>query len=175
MKTCKESLCQNSAYARGLCSKHYQSWLKTAAPEDKRKRAANGSGTLRKDGYIQVRKPGHPTASVNGFAFEHRMLLWDKIGPGAHNCHYCSKSIMWHVDLECDHLDHNRSNNNLENLVPCCEECNRARWNREKTECPNGHGAYDKAYANRWRYCSKCKNEKEKRRRARMKQEKLNV
>lgn len=40
--------------------------------------------------------------------------------------------------------------------------------NIDKTECPHGHGPYDKQYKNGWRYCSKCKNEKEKRRRAKI-------
>lgn len=44
-----------------------------------------------------------------------------------------------------------------------------AAQNARKTECPHGHGPYDKQYKNGWRYCSKCKAEKEMRRRARLK------
>jgi hypothetical protein len=39
--------------------------------------------------------------------------------------------------------------------------------NSRKTGCPYGHGPYDKQYANGHRYCSKCKSEKEQRRRDR--------
>lgn len=132
-------------------------------------RAANGSGTLRADGYWQLRDPNHPTATKSGVLFVHRKVLYDSIGPGTHSCHYCGQSVEWMVDLEVDHKDRDKNNNTPENLVPCCRPCNRSRWNTDKTGCPHGHGPYDKQYKNGWRYCSKCKNEKEKRRRDRKK------
>lgn len=132
-------------------------------------RAPNGEGTIRTDGYIQIKMPGHPVAGKRDFAFVHRVALYDKVGPGSHTCHYCSAVVTWFEDLEVDHVDHDKSNNEPANLVPCCVSCNRARWNRAKTGCPRepDHGPYDKQYADGSRYCSKCKNEKEKRRRAR--------
>jgi hypothetical protein len=134
-------------------------------------RKANGTGTVRKDGYIQVKLPDHPVAKARGFAFYHRVVLYDTIGPGEHNCFYCGQSVTWFIDLECDHKDHDKSNNNPDNLVPCCFGCNRTRWNTQKTGCPKetDHGPYDKQYKNGDRYCSKCKCEKEKRRRQRLK------
>jgi hypothetical protein len=133
-------------------------------------RKPNGSGTIRSDGYIQIKLPGHPVSGVRDFAFLHRKVLYDKIGPGTHSCYYCNVEITWFVNLECDHKDHDKLNNDPDNLVPCCVGCNRTRWNTEKTECPNNHGPYDKQYKNGWRYCSKCKAEKEKRRRKRIKE-----
>lgn len=131
-------------------------------------RAPNGSGTKREDGYWQIKLPEHPVSGARGLAFVHRVTLYDKIGPGTHKCYYCPVEVTWFVDLECDHLDHNKDNNDPDNLVACCRICNRARWNRRKTGCPKEeeHGPYDKQYANGHRYCSKCKNEKEKRRTA---------
>jgi hypothetical protein len=126
-------------------------------------RAPNGAGTLRADGYWQIKLPGHPVSGKRGFAFIHRQVLYDTIGPGTHICHYCDQEVTWFVDLEVDHKDHDKSNNDPGNLVPCCITCNRARWNRSKTECPHGHGPYDKVYKNGLRYCSKCKCEKQKR------------
>lgn len=128
-------------------------------------RAANGSGTLRADGYWQIRAPDHPASFQGGLIFVHRQVLYDKIGPGSHECHHCAVAVTWFIDLEVDHLDHDKSNNDPNNLVPCCVDCNRGRWNRSKTGCPHGHGPYDKQYKNGHRYCSKCKCDKEKRRR----------
>lgn len=130
-------------------------------------RRPGGSGTIRADGYIQVSNSVHPVAGVQGLAFVHRIVLYDELGPGIHRCYYCDVPVEWFVDLEVDHKDHDKVNNDPENLVPCCVGCNRSRWNTEKTGCPkqSEHGPYDKVYANGWRYCSKCKCEKEKRRR----------
>lgn len=131
----------------------------------KKKRRPNGSGSVRSDGYIQVAAKGHPTSGSTNLTFLHRKNLYDKIGPGKHECYYCDEEIEWFVNLECDHKDHNKSNNDPGNLVPCCFTCNRARWNREKTGCPleTEHGPYDKQYSNGHRYCSKCKCAKQKR------------
>lgn len=137
-------------------------------------RKPNGSGTVRADGYVQIRAEGHPVAGANGLAFQHRVVLYDAIGPGTHECHYCGTPVTWFSGLETDHKDHDKQNNAVENLVPCCMTCNRTRWNTQKDGCPHNHGPYDKQYANGHRYCSKCKSEKEKRRRAKRKLE-LNV
>lgn len=131
-------------------------------------RGPNGSGTIRSDGYVQIKLPGHPVAKARGFAYLHRVVLYDKIGYGPHWCFYCSININWDNGLESDHRDHNKLNNDPANLVPCCGECNRARWNRKKTGCPHGHGPYDAQYANGDRYCKRCKAEKEQRRRDRL-------
>lgn len=128
-------------------------------------RASNGSGTLRTDGYTQIKLPGHPVAKAHGFAYLHRVVLFDKIGYGPHQCFYCLTHVNWGYDLEADHKDHNKDNNDPLNLVPCCVACNRARWNRTKDGCPHGHGPYDAQYANGHRYCKRCKRDKERRRR----------
>ena len=130
-----------------------------------------GEGTVKENGYIQVRRPGHPVAGARGFAYLHRVNLYDAIGPGAHLCHYCPSEVTWGIDLEADHSDRDRSNNDPSNLVPCCGSCNRGRWNAEKTGCPHGHGPYDARYANGDRYCKRCKADKEARRRARLREE----
>lgn len=68
----------------------------------------------------------HPVAK-NGQAYEHRAVLFDKIGPGVHDCHWCGKAVEWFVDLTVDHLDCVKGNNDPGNLVPCCAGCNRRR------------------------------------------------
>ncbi len=82
-------------------------------------------------GYELVKMPGHPVAQANGWAYEHRVVLYDAIGEGPHPCHWCGKSVCWHTDfrrdadyLIVDHLDNNPSNNDRDNLAPSCSPCN---------------------------------------------------
>lgn len=82
-------------------------------------------------GYKMVRRPGHPVARKDGWALEHRVVLFDAIGEGPHPCHWCSKPLRWtgslHRDsdfLVVDHLDDDRRNNDRSNLAPSCSPCN---------------------------------------------------
>ena len=66
---------------------------------------------------------------------EHRKVLFDKIGPGTHPCHWrdvygCGKnSLEWgSISGICaDHLDGDKRNNHPDNLVPSCNSCNLRR------------------------------------------------
>lgn len=85
-----------------------------------------------------VKRPGHPMAThARGWAYEHRTVLYDAIGPGWHPCRHCGKQVSW--DLACpdadalvvDHLDEDKANNDIGNLVPSCQLCNLARrWEK---------------------------------------------
>lgn len=84
--------------------------------------------------YRSIWVPGHPLACHTGIAHEHRIVLYDKIGPGTHPCHWCGKAIIWMPGgrtgdgvLVVDHLDNNSRNNVPENLVPSCHGCNNRR------------------------------------------------
>jgi hypothetical protein len=68
----------------------------------------------------------HPLTK-NSILLEHRKVLYDYIGPGTHNCNWCNKNITWLIDLEVDHLDFNKQNNDIENLVATCKACNMKR------------------------------------------------
>lgn len=70
----------------------------------------------------------HPLA-IRGAVAEHRKVLYDKIGPGPHPCHWCRKMLYWggHDGICVDHLDDDKSNNDPENLVPSCSPCNSLR------------------------------------------------
>lgn len=68
------------------------------------------------------------------WAYEHRVVLYDAIGPGWHDCHHCGTAVSWdrtfprHLDaLVVDHLDDDKANNELSNLVPSCQPCNTKR------------------------------------------------
>lgn len=91
-----------------------------------------------KDGsvYRRVKIPGHPLARKNGDVWEHRVVLYNKVGPGPQLCHHCDRRILWFVAdpqkndprlIQVDHLNNNRSDNRPDNLVPCCHRCNTRR------------------------------------------------
>lgn len=64
-----------------------------------------------------------------------RVRLYDKIGPGVHPCHWCETPIEWIIGigvrdpdaLLVDHLDHDPTNDDPDNLVPSCNSCNSHR------------------------------------------------
>jgi hypothetical protein len=110
-------------------------------------------------GYRMAEVPGYPLAGKNGLILFHRKVLYDRIGPGWHPCHWCGRLVEWRVSqptkdvLVVDHLDHDIRNNAPENLVPSCNPCNCRRrrgemWDpwipgtpvgRRHQECANGH------------------------------------
>jgi len=90
-------------------------------------------------GYIAIYRPEHPLAKRTGWQYEHRIVLYDKIGPGCHSCHWCDLLLSWRINythksnrgLGVDHLDRDRTNNHPDNLVPSCRHCNNARRVRD--------------------------------------------
>ena len=84
----------------------------------------------------RLKLPDHPLAYSGGYVITSRKILYDKIGPGPHSCHWCKRSIDWIVMIKGktrmgivgDHLDNNWRNNSPENLVPACQRCNGTRW-----------------------------------------------
>jgi hypothetical protein len=79
-----------------------------------------------------TRMPSHPLAPPSGILAVARIVLYDKIGPAEHTCHWCRKPIRWENGrgpnaLVVDHLDWNPTNDVPENLVPSCRVCNAQR------------------------------------------------
>lgn len=97
---------------------------------------ASGRQRLRAEtsGSRMLRRPKHPLAPASGTVAESRLVLYEKIGSGAHPCHWCGTPIRWMPGsgiadgaLIADHLDWNIQNNSPENLVPSCHVCNAHR------------------------------------------------
>lgn len=126
--TCSIHKCEGKATraAGTLCETHYYRHRRTGTT-DKRARAV----TPRSDGYLVIFSPAHPLAQKNGHLFEHRRVLFEKIGLGEHPCHWCRRTLKWKARWEdaivADHHDGDRSNNAPENLVPSCHDCNTSR------------------------------------------------
>ena len=101
----------------------------------------NKRGT-RKGRYKRISMPGHPLADCQGCVAEHRLVLWDKIGPGEHKCRWCDRRISWDATIGSrdprplvpDHLDGNRLNNAPENLVEACNPCNVMRGRSDRVQ-----------------------------------------
>lgn len=79
---------------------------------------------------------GHPLTTRGGpRLLEHRRVLYDKLGPGPHSCHWCGAEVHWTSgrgprtgnELVVDHIDRDNGNNAPENLVPACNACNATR------------------------------------------------
>lgn len=118
---------------------------------------------------IEVRIPQtHPLSTHTGRIRKSRLVLYEKIKHGKHKCYWCNNDIFWFTgkqnnkpDAICvDHLDGDSLNDNEQNLVPSCRQCNA---NRKKDGSSNGRKkprkcmTCDKEYIynkKQQRYCS---------------------
>ena len=72
----------------GLCWAHRDMEKRNGDPTA-RQRAVAGTGYTTDKGYRQIRAPGHPVSDATGKAYEHRVVLFDKIGLGTFTCVHC--------------------------------------------------------------------------------------
>lgn len=83
--------------------------------------------------YKLIPAKGHPAAPKGARVVrEHRVVLYDLIGPGTHPCHWCGKPVTWGETLVVDHLNDIRTDNAPANLVPACQGCNIHRRDAER-------------------------------------------
>jgi len=84
------------------------------------------------DGYVSLSGMwNHPLASPqNGVVREHRLVLWNSLGCESidceHECNWCGVTLTWggiHGILS-DHLNFDKLNNDISNLVVSCFRCN---------------------------------------------------
>lgn len=116
-----------------LCGMHYHRQYRHGDVDKTAWKSGINASTSK---YRQVGRANHPLAAKNGKAYEHRVVLYDKIGPGPQKCHYCAVDIVWLVVdprpndprlVYVDHLDNDRAHNDPDNLVESCFRCNQAR------------------------------------------------
>lgn len=84
--------------------------------------------------------PGHPLAGKGGLLAEARAVLFDRLGPGPHPCHWCGKLVDWRVGkrgngnhpdaLVADHVNSDGLDDSPENIVGACGTCNMLRSRR---------------------------------------------
>lgn len=79
-------------------------------------------------GYIVVYVPGHPLAERRGDVreYEHRVVFYDANGEGPFRCHWCREKVTWR-DMHVDHVNSDKQDNRIENLVASCPPCNQER------------------------------------------------
>lgn len=107
-------------------------------------------------GYLVARgHKGHELATADGRVYVHRVVMFNAIGYGPHQCEHCGKHVNWkapnHTDeLVVDHRNGKRHDNRLANLIVSCHACNIKR----KFRC-HGSGCHERIEDVRRRYCSR--------------------
>lgn len=121
---CSVDGCNNPAnrVKYGLCESCYYR-LRRNGTTYKRLPAYKHNST---GGYIKIYCPEHILSDSSGYIYEHRKIVYDSIGKGPHNCFWCEIKLEWQ-DIVIDHLNENKQDNNINNLVVSCNKCNRAR------------------------------------------------
>lgn len=129
-RPCAVQGCARKFFCQRWCKLHYQRWAKYGDPLG----AHAFAGSVTAAGYRQRFRPDHVLATRSGMLFEHREVLYAKIGPGAHPCHWCGRLVRWDIPvnrgglaLVTDHLNDSRLDNRPENLEPSCIRCNTKR------------------------------------------------
>jgi hypothetical protein len=122
--TCKIEGCSNTANRKGanLCEMHYARMRR------------NGSHELMplKDTYVHsngylIDRADHHALSMDGrTVYQHRKVYYDAHGAGPFQCHWCNKDIDWSF-MHIDHVDTDKRNNDVSNLVASCPICNTSR------------------------------------------------
>ena len=104
------------------------------------RRSSPSIGDTRPDpsgkGYVEEYNPDHLLTRQTGWVLQHRSVLYDACGSSDQPCYWCGHCIPWKTgnwktSVNVDHLNEDRTDNRLTNLVPSCWWCNVNRsWSR---------------------------------------------
>lgn len=103
------------------CEMHYMRFYRNKTLE----KINTAKQKFHSHGYVLIPASGHPLAT-NSYVYEHRAVYYDHYGKGPFNCYWCGSQVTW-ADLHIDHLDDDKKNNAIENLVASCPICNQKR------------------------------------------------
>src|SRR5574340_852333 len=124
MKCSVDGCCREAAYKeKQLCQKHYfRLWRNgtTDIVRSRKDRIENAKG------YQKLFSPGHKLANSDGYAYEHRLVVYEKYGENLPDCELCGKPTDW-ATCHIDHKDNDIRNNDPSNLRPVCRPCNTNR------------------------------------------------
>lgn len=76
-------------------------------------------------GYLLLYAPDHPLrkGKAGSREYQHRVVFYDEYGEGPFRCHWCDMVVTW-SDMDVDHVNAKRDDNDINNLVPSCHSCN---------------------------------------------------
>lgn len=117
---CSVSKCKREHKGHGMCAFHLNR-KKKGIPLDFE------APKLAKKRYVIKTLKEHPLADVTGRIAEHRVVLFDSIKFLRVPCYWCGAPLQFGANLCVDHLNHDRHDNSLQNLVPACNRCNAGR------------------------------------------------
>jgi HNH endonuclease. len=80
-----------------------------------------------KAGYVRVLIPGHPMSTGDGMVYEHRAVIYHEQQGVLPSCFWCGCQVQSWRHVVIDHLNENKQDNQVSNLAPTCNRCNRAR------------------------------------------------
>lgn len=135
VQVCRVPGCGAPMDAKQLCKNHYERWKRGNDPEIPRQRSP---GWRTSHGYMKIwvgRQ--HTLSEKSGWAYEHRVVLYEKVGSGPQRCTWCGCELHWHpqpgqMPVRADHLDKDPANNAPENIVVSCHNCNITGYRRKK-------------------------------------------
>lgn len=100
---CEVDDCIKPAKSRGWCAMHYWRWKKHGDPLATLRPNYGSGRRVMPSGYVEVWVPGHPVANADGYALEHRYVMYEL----GHDI----------AGKQVHHIDHDRGNNDPSNLV----------------------------------------------------------